>query len=46
MDTKETAEKKPYAPPELIEYGDLIDITGTGLDDGTDATVTGSVFTG
>jgi hypothetical protein len=46
MDAMEKVEKKPYAPPELIEYGDLVDITGTGLDDGTDATFTGSVFTG
>jgi hypothetical protein len=30
MDTKNMSEKKPYTPPDLIEYGDLVDITRTG----------------
>lgn len=30
MDTKNTIEKKPYHPPELIHYGDVIEITRSG----------------
>jgi hypothetical protein len=30
METKNTIEKKPYHPPELIQYGDVIDITRSG----------------
>ena len=45
MDTADKAEKKPYAPPELIEYGNLTEITGSGLDDGLDTAQAGSVPT-
>jgi hypothetical protein len=44
MDTK--IEKKPYTPPELIEYGNLIEITRTGIDDGNDTAGFGSTPTG
>lgn len=36
MDVKTSIEKKPYNPPELIEYGDVVDITRAGLNNGQD----------
>jgi hypothetical protein len=38
-------EKKPYTPPQIIEYGDLAEITRSGQNDSTDG-LTGSQFTG
>lgn len=38
-------EKKPYKPPQLIEYGDLAEITRTSAADGADGQI-GSQSTG
>jgi hypothetical protein len=38
-------EKKPYTPPQLIEYGDLAEITRTNAADENDG-VAGSQSTG
>ena len=45
MDTVEKAKKKPYTPPELIEYGSLIEITGNLGNDNLDPAQTGTRFT-
>lgn len=45
MDTKNTIEKKPYHPPELIQYGDVIDITRSG-NPGVNDVAPGSVIEG
>lgn len=42
MDEKIVIEKKPYSPPELIEYGDLVEITGAGVLQPSDAAPDGS----
>jgi hypothetical protein len=42
MDPKKVTEKKPYTPPELIEYGDLVEITGSGNLNAGDAVPLGS----
>ena len=39
-------EKKLYTPPQMIEYGDLAEITRTGANDVADGLQTGSQFTG
>jgi hypothetical protein len=39
------SEKKPYTPPQVIEYGDLAEITRSGFNDATDS-ITGSQATG
>ena len=39
-------EKKPYTPPQLIEYGDLAEITRTGDVDGVDVVPVGTRPTG
>lgn len=31
METANATEKKPYTPPQLIEYGDIAEITRNGL---------------
>lgn len=31
MDTTNATEKKPYTPPQLIEYGDIAEITRNGI---------------
>lgn len=41
----EKNEKKPYVPPQLIEYGDLAEITRTNSVDENDGTI-GSQATG
>jgi hypothetical protein len=38
-------EKKPYTPPQVIEYGDLAEITNAGFNDVDDG-VLGSQATG
>ncbi len=38
-------EKKPYVPPQLIEYGDLAEITRSGSNDVDDGVI-GTQFTG
>jgi len=38
-------EKKPYTPPQVIEYGDLAEITRSQNDGPTDG-LGGSLFTG
>lgn len=38
-------EKKPYTPPQVIEYGDLAEITRAGGNDVEDGQL-GSQFTG
>jgi hypothetical protein len=43
MDTMDKPEKKPYTPPELIEYGDLAEITGSGMVGNVDAISIGSI---
>lgn len=43
MDTLDKGEKKPYTPPELIEYGDLAEITGSGQIGNLDAQQVGSI---
>jgi hypothetical protein len=43
MDTMDKPEKKPYTPPELIEYGDLAEITGSGTLGNLDAQEVGSI---
>ena len=45
MDIMEKTEKKPYMPPQLIEYGDLAEITRTNAADENDG-VAGSQSTG
>jgi hypothetical protein len=42
MNTLDETEKKPYTPPELIEYGDLAEITGAGPFGGNDPEGAGS----
>ena len=42
MDPKKVTEKKPYTHPELVEYGDLVEITGSGQLQAGDAVPLGS----
>lgn len=46
MDEKIVIEKKPYTPPELIEYGDLAKITGTAPPGANDPLPVGSANAG
>ena len=39
------SEKKPYTPPQMIEYGDLVEITRSSNDGPLDG-ISGSSFTG
>lgn len=45
MDAKPSMDKKPYNPPELIEYGDVVEITRSG-NPGTADTAPGSIVEG
>jgi hypothetical protein len=46
MDEKIVIEKKPYSPPELIEYGDLAEITGSSPNPGPGDPFPGSRISG
>lgn len=37
LHSKSEVGKKPYSPPQLIEYGDLVEITAGGLGSKSDA---------